>query len=182
MGSKTRNRIIQSPVQNRLFDVTYKIIGNWFNREYDIQSCPAILNVRAIVFVVLLAGIAHIATAQDYVTPPGVSLLTEEQLLTNIIGNTLMGRNNRVGKWAEYYEPSKVGKSYGSIYGKTKRSYSGSWKIDGALMCFYYRGSGPGGCWTLELDGNIVTWYKPNGEKVEQDFPTMLIPDNPNNF
>ncbi len=108
--------------------------------------------------------------------------LSEEQLLSKIIGNTLMGRNNNVGKWAEYYELSKVGESYGKIYGKTKRLYSGSWKIDGSVMCFNYQGSDSGGCWMLALDGNIVTWYKPNGEKDESDFPTMLIPDNPNNF
>ena len=41
MGSKTKTKVIQCPVQNRLAEVTYKVIGNWFNREYEIQSCPA---------------------------------------------------------------------------------------------------------------------------------------------
>lgn len=41
MGSEIRTRVIQCPVQNRLVEVTYKVIGNWFNREYEVQSCPA---------------------------------------------------------------------------------------------------------------------------------------------
>jgi hypothetical protein len=41
MGSKTRTRVIKCPVQNRLVEVTYKAIGSWFNREYDVVSCPA---------------------------------------------------------------------------------------------------------------------------------------------
>jgi hypothetical protein len=41
MGSKLKTRVIQCPVQKRPVEVTYRVIGNWFNREYDIQSCPA---------------------------------------------------------------------------------------------------------------------------------------------
>ena len=41
MKSKIKTRIIKCPVQNRLVQVSYKAIGSWFNREYDIQSCPA---------------------------------------------------------------------------------------------------------------------------------------------
>ena len=41
MRPKTRIKVIRCPVQNRLTEVSYKIIGNLFNREYVIQSCPA---------------------------------------------------------------------------------------------------------------------------------------------
>ena len=41
MKSKIKSRVIKCPVQNRLVEVSYKAIGSWFNREYDIQSCPA---------------------------------------------------------------------------------------------------------------------------------------------
>ena len=42
MGSKLRKKVIQCPLHNRSAEVTYKIIGSWFNRKYDIQSCSAI--------------------------------------------------------------------------------------------------------------------------------------------
>ena len=41
MGSGLKTKLIQCPVQNRMAEVAYKVIGPWYNREYDIVSCPA---------------------------------------------------------------------------------------------------------------------------------------------
>lgn len=41
MKSKLRKKTIHCPVRDRPTEVTYRISGNWFNREYDIESCPA---------------------------------------------------------------------------------------------------------------------------------------------
>ena len=37
-----RSKVIRCPVQKRPTEVTYKIIGNLFNRKFVIKSCPAI--------------------------------------------------------------------------------------------------------------------------------------------
>ena len=58
------------------------------------------LGARICLLVALVAGITSIATAVDYTVPTGVTVLTEEQLLNQIIGNTLMGGTKRV----EYFE------------------------------------------------------------------------------
>ena len=49
------------------------------------------LGVRICLFVALLAGATAIVTAEDYVLPTGVTILTEEQLLTQVIGSTFVG-------------------------------------------------------------------------------------------
>lgn len=38
---KSRTRVIKCPKQKRLVEVTYAMVGSWFSRDYDIQSCPA---------------------------------------------------------------------------------------------------------------------------------------------
>lgn len=43
MKSETRARVIKCPLQNRLVEVTYRTIGNWFNREYVVETCPLML-------------------------------------------------------------------------------------------------------------------------------------------
>jgi hypothetical protein len=59
------------------------------------------LQARICVLVALFVGAISPATAEDYVVPTGVTVLTEEQLLNQIIGSTLVGGNER---WAEYFE------------------------------------------------------------------------------
>jgi serine/threonine protein kinase len=120
-------------------------------------------------------------TAEDYVNPSGVSKLTEEQLLTNIIGDTLTGKSGGGMKWTEYYEPSKGEERKGDIRGKGfTKLYAGQWKISGSLMCLDYKDDEDDGCWTLALNGNTVTWYKPNGKEYPPS--SILIPGNPNDF
>lgn len=42
MGQKIKTAVIECPVQEREVEVTYQVTGKWFNREYDVLSCPAI--------------------------------------------------------------------------------------------------------------------------------------------
>jgi len=96
--------------------------------------------VRIPLFIALVVGTSFIAKAVDYILPTGVTVLTEEQLLTIIIGNTTTGKNSVAGKWAEYYEPSRDEGKNGEIRGKARRAYYGQWKINGSLMCLDFDG------------------------------------------
>jgi hypothetical protein len=42
MGQETKTMVIESPNQKRQVEVTFTVTGNWFNREYNVLSCPAI--------------------------------------------------------------------------------------------------------------------------------------------
>ena len=41
MGSENRKKVIHCPLRNRETEITYRIVGSWFRRDYDILSCPA---------------------------------------------------------------------------------------------------------------------------------------------
>jgi len=113
-------------------------------------------------------------------TSSAVSFLTQDQLLINIVGNTLTGKTNSGMKWAEYYELSKGEERKGKIRGAGTKLYSGQWEINGSLMCFDYEGSTDDGCWKIALNRDTLTWYKPNGDVAPPS--STLIPGNPNNF
>ncbi len=42
MGLEIKTMVIKCPRQKRQVEVTYSVAGNWFNREFDVLSCPAI--------------------------------------------------------------------------------------------------------------------------------------------
>jgi len=142
------------------------------------------LQARICVLVTLLVGAISPATAEDYIVPAGVTVLTEEQLLNQIIGNTLAGGT----RWVEYYEPVTGNLNEGRLKGKSKGIglYGGSWKINGPLMCWEFdtaRMSVYNDCFTVALDGNTVITYTIHG-KVHTD-PSgqiTLIPGNPNDL
>ena len=70
------------------------------------------LQARICVLVALLVGTTFIATAEDYVIPTRVTVLTEEQLLKQIIGNTVM---DGIESWVEYFEPPTGDQKKGSF-------------------------------------------------------------------
>jgi hypothetical protein len=57
---------------------------------------------RICLLVSLVVATTSVTSAEDYVVPTGVTVLTEEQLLKQIIGNTLMGGNEQ---WFNYFLP-----------------------------------------------------------------------------
>jgi hypothetical protein len=140
---------------------------------------------RICVLVALLVGAISPATAEDYVVPTGVTVLTEEQLLNQIIGSTLV---NGYEHWVEYYEPPTGDQKKGRFQGKSAKMgrYGGSWEVKGELMCWQYNKPHMvqyNHCYTTVLDGDIVTWYKPNGFPWYNRHPPLkLISGNYKNF
>jgi hypothetical protein len=141
------------------------------------------LGARICLLMALLAGATSIATAEDYVLPTEVTVLTEEQILNQIIGNTLENGN---GRWVEYFEPPTGDQKKGRFKGKAGIAgrYSGSWEVKEDLMCWQHdKRVGHDQCVTTVLDGDIVTWYQTNGfPKYNGHPPIKLISGNPNNF
>ena len=41
MAIKYETQIIHCPLRQREVEVKYSVSGNWFNREYDVESCPS---------------------------------------------------------------------------------------------------------------------------------------------
>ena len=41
MGTRTASQILDCPIRCREVMINYTVSGNWFNREYRIDSCPA---------------------------------------------------------------------------------------------------------------------------------------------
>ena len=137
---------------------------------------------RICLLVALVAAATSVTSAEDYVVPTGVTVLTEEQLLNQIIGNTLNVGN---GRWAQYFEPPTGGQKKGRFRGKggTAGLVSGSWEVKEAVMCWQYTVVSFNRCVTTVLDGDIVTWYETSGyPKYNAHPPIKLISGNPNNF
>ena len=113
--------------------------------------------------VVLFSLFASIAIAQDYVVPKGVTVLTGEQLLNQVVGNTFYNYN-----WDEYYEPPPEGRLEGKLKIKHNRYglVGGTWSIKGSQFCINYDKlplSHHGDCFTFAMDGEKVTYYKADG-------------------
>ena len=87
------------------------------------------LRARICFLAALFSWSVSVATAGDYIVPEGVTVLTEEQLLTRVIGNTLVGGT----RWVEYYEPATGNLKEGRIKGKSKGIglYGGVGKLKG---------------------------------------------------
>jgi hypothetical protein len=72
--------------------------------------------VRICLLVALVVATTSVTSAEDYILPTGVTVLTEEQLLNQIIGNTL---ESGYGRWVEYYEPPTGDQKKGRFKGKS---------------------------------------------------------------
>ena len=135
--------------------------------------------------VILLLGVTSIAFAKDYKIPDGVTVLTEKQLLTQVIGNTLTGRN----KWFEYFEPSdeELKKGRFRVEWLQTELNEGSWEIHNSLLCRKFDDAQIGaiydGCFTIALDGNEVTLHKDNGYRHDDPYsPILILSGNPKNL
>lgn len=71
---------------------------------------------RIFILIILVLGSTSVATAAEIIVPNGVTLLTEEQLLDRVIGNTFIGGK----RWVEYYEPGIDGVKQGMVKGYSK--------------------------------------------------------------
>lgn len=95
-------------------------------------------------------------------------MATGDQIKAAIPGNTVQGKMNKTGDYAELYNAD------GTIKGK---DYSGKWSVKGDTMCFAY-GNDPEMCWAVKIDGDKVTWMKDG----QEDGSGQILPGNPNNF
>jgi hypothetical protein len=134
--------------------------------------------------VALIVTTTSVTSAEDYILPTGVTVLTEEQLLNQIIGSTLIGGS---GRWRAYFLPPSGDQKKGRFKGKHKgRLTKGDWTVNGSLMCWHFDSptkAAANGCFTTALDGDTVTWYLPTGTpRYSQGGPRKLISGNPENF
>jgi len=135
--------------------------------------------------VCLVVGATSIASAEDYVLPTGVTVLTEEQILNQIIGNTLVfGYEHHF----HYLEPPTGDQKNGRFEGKSGilSPYGGSWEVKENLMCLKHDTPHMvryDKCITIVLDGDIATWYKTSGHPWYNSHPPIkLISGNPKNL
>ena len=142
------------------------------------------IGFRICLLVALIVTTTSVTSAEDYVVPTGVTVLTEEQLLNQIIGNTLIGGS---GRYRAYFLPPSGDQKKGRFKGKAKGTYTkGDWTVNGSLMCWHFDSptrSAANGCFTTALDGDTVTWYLPTGTpRYSMGGPRKLISENPENF
>ena len=146
------------------------------------------LEVRICLLVALIVtttSATSATSAEDYVLPTGVTVLTEEQLLNQIIGNTLVYGYEH---YVEYFEPPTGDQKNGRFKGKSAPlgRYGGSWEVKENLMCRKHDKSNMfrfNICITIVLDGDIVTFYKTSGSAWYNRYtPIKLISENPKNL
>ena len=119
----------------------------------------------------LLAFVLVTISARQQAKAHEAVMLTEQEILTQIIGNTASGVSTKYS-WSEYYQPE------GTIRGRTDdRPYQGKWTVSGSAMCFVYADSGDVGCWTISVEGNEITYHK----KGKHDMTGTLVKGNPKN-
>jgi hypothetical protein len=142
------------------------------------------IGFRICSLVALIVTTTSVTSADDYVVPTGVTILTEEQLLNQIIGSTVVGGSRY---WRAYFLPPSGDQKKGRFRGKAKTTYTkGDWTVNGSLMCWHFDSparSFVNGCFTTALDGDTVTWYLPTGHpRYSKGGPRKLISGNPENF
>ena len=140
---------------------------------------------RICLLAALIVSTTLAEAAEDYVVPAGVSVLTEDQLLNQIIGSTLVAGN---GRWYAYFLPPSGDQKKGRFKGRSSMNYptKGDWTVNGSLMCWHFDSpvrSVYNSCFTTNLDGDTVTWYLPNGTpRYSIGGRINLIAGNPENF
>jgi hypothetical protein len=140
---------------------------------------------RICLLAALIVSTTLAEAAEDYVVPAGVSVLTEDQLLNQIIGSTLVAGN---GRWYAYFLPPSGDQKKGRFKGKSAYGgpTKGDWTVNGSLMCWHFDSPirvNYNSCFTTNLDGDTVTWYLATGTPRYSRFGRIsLIAGNPENF
>ncbi len=124
----------------------------------------------------ILALVLVMSSAQQQARADEPVVLTEQEILAQIIGNTAISVGVEHG-WSEYYQPD------GTIRGRTDDGtnngpYQGKWTVSGSEMCFVYVDSGDAGCWLISVEGNEITYYR----KGKHDVTGTLLKGNPKNL
>lgn len=123
------------------------------------------------------------ANARDYVLPSNVTVLSENQIVDLLIGNTAFNRH-----YSEYHEPPAGERLTGGVRGRHKLygPYTGKWSLEGPLMCWeFYKPpmSSFGGCFTLAPKGELTILYGTDGyEYFPRGGRIKIVPGNPGNL
>ena len=126
----------------------------------------------------LLALVLVMFSAQQQARADQPVVLTEQEIMAQIIGNTATSVGEAHG-WSEFYQPD------GAIRGRSvhadgqEHPMKGKWTVSGSEMCFDYVGSGDAGCWTISVAGNQITYYRKEKHKHQM---ATLLKGNPKNF
>ena len=144
-------------------------------------------NLSCILGFSVATSTCAIAT-EAYILPDGVAVLSEDQLLDRIVGNTAMNLGNDSERgYIEYYEPPTDDPKKGMIKGiwrKTK--FSGTWKIEENWFCFHYDAAYLAhwnSCYSIEMEGDRITMYHEDGSTFYPfGGPLRMISGNPINF
>jgi hypothetical protein len=118
----------------------------------------------------LLCGLWSAALVALAVAGPAAAAdkLSGAQIKETVAGNTVQGKMEGTGPYAEFYDKD------GTIKGE---GYVGAWTIQGDTMCFQY-GSDPKACYGVAKDGGGIQWIKDG--KV--DGTGTVVPGNPNKY
>ena len=127
----------------------------------------------------LLAFVLVMASAQQQARAHERVVLTGQEILTQVIGNTASGVGKK-HRWSEYYHPDGTiqGRTDGNAVESNNGPYQGKWTVSGSEMCFVYVISGDVGCYTISVKGKEITYSK----EGEHDSTGILLKGNPENL
>ena len=100
--------------------------------------------------LLLLVGLAHLPAQ-------AASVLSGQDVYRFVIGNSRVGSLDDGTAYCEHYA------SNGQIRGRDVEFYTGSWAIDGDLLCYDYAGSEFDNCERLAVSGDTIQAFDPRG-------------------
>ena len=134
--------------------------------------------INSILATGLLAFVLVTFSAQQQARADQPVVLTKQEIMVQIIGNTATSAGEGHG-WSEFYQPDGVIRGRSVHADGQEHPLKGKWTVSGSEMCFDYVGSGDAGCWTISVEGNEITYYRK--EKHKHNTATLLK-GNPKNF
>jgi len=151
------------PILVTIFILIFTLNGCWVNEKISVQE------------------IRDSAAQAPYWGPSGITVLTEKEIREKIIGNTLVGPSANYGpEMVEYLQSNG---SVKALWGGS--SSNGYWTVSRSLMCIYYplrfpkyppRTASKYHCYTLTIDGEIVSYYDRYGSAVQMK--SLLLTGN----
>lgn len=135
--------------------------------------------VFAAAVFVSLAGCKNLletAEGKKFTQPEGVTLMTEKEIRSTLVGNTYQGESVRYpgSSYIEFVHPD--GKISGLWDGKDR--YKGEWAVSGRVWCYKYKTTR--GCNTLAKSGDSILWYGLDGSY--KGGKSVVMAGDPNNL
>jgi hypothetical protein len=128
----------------------------------------AALAVSGLIVLSGCKSLGEIAEGKQYTKPEGVTVMSEAELRSKMVGNTIDGKSTKGPLYTEFYAPDGKGKG---LWDGDK--YSFDYAISGPVYC--YKGDGFNGCNLVGLRGDDITWVELDGKKSGE---AKLLPGN----